>query len=54
MHLETNGSEPREFSTSATYLLSAVGDSYRIVLQIDHEDLAKKVNELSLSARGSV
>jgi ketosteroid isomerase-like protein len=54
MHLETNGSEPREFSTSATYLLSAIGDSYRIVFQIDHEDLTKKIHELGLSAHGLV
>ena len=32
--------------TSATYVLSASGDSFEIVFQLDHQDLMKTVQEL--------
>ena len=32
--------------TSATYILSASGDSFEIVFQLDHQDLMKTVQEL--------
>jgi hypothetical protein len=32
----------------ATYILSAVGDSFQIVFQLDHQDLMKKVQDLGL------
>jgi hypothetical protein len=32
--------------TSATYVLSTVGDSFEIVFQVDHQDLMKIVHDL--------
>jgi hypothetical protein len=40
-----NGAEVAS-NTSATYILSVVGDSLEIVFQVDHENLAKTVQHL--------
>ena len=40
----TGGNVTRK--TSATYVLSASGDSFEIVFQLDHQDLMKTVQEL--------
>ncbi len=45
MCLERPGSS-REIDTSASYLLLSYGVSLQIVLQIDHQDLAKKIQEV--------
>ena len=36
--------------SSATYVLSTVGDSLEIILQLDHQDLTKIVQDLRLPA----
>jgi hypothetical protein len=40
-----NGDEVTR-KTSATYILSGIGDSFEIVFQIDHQDLMKIVQDL--------
>lgn len=39
--------------TSATYVLSAISDTFEIVFQLDHQDLMKIVQELSAAAPAS-
>jgi hypothetical protein len=48
MRFERRTGEPVDSQNSTTYILSAVGDSFQIVFQIDHQDLTKKVQELGL------
>lgn len=36
--------------TSATYVLSAIGDTFEIVFQLDHQDLMKIVQELNAAS----
>lgn len=48
MRFERRTGEPLDSQNSTTYILSAVGDSFQIVFQIDHQDLMKKVQELGL------
>jgi|SRR5215469_9249356 len=48
MRFESGAAEPLESENFATYILSATGDWLEIVLQIDHQDLAKKVAEFGL------
>lgn len=38
---------------SATYMLSSVGDSLEIILQLDHQDLMKTVQELKAQSSSS-
>jgi hypothetical protein len=38
---------PSEIETSATYLLWNSADSFQIVFQVDHQDLAAKIKELA-------
>ena len=38
--------QPVESVNSASYILFVVGDSFRIVVQLDHQDLVKKAEEL--------
>lgn len=40
-----NGGE-LDRKTSATYILAAIGDSFEIVFQLDHQDLLKLVQDL--------
>jgi len=46
MCVERSGSR-REIETSASYLLLRSGGDFQIIFQIDHQDLAKKVQELA-------
>jgi hypothetical protein len=48
MRFESSTREPLESLNSTTYILSAVGDSFQIVFQIDHQDLMKKVQDFGL------
>jgi len=48
MRFERRTGEPVDSQNSTTYILSAVGDSFQIVFQIDHQDLTKKVQDLGL------
>jgi hypothetical protein len=45
MSFKANGGHVTR-KTSATYVLSAIGDSFEIVFQLDHQDLMKTVQEL--------
>jgi hypothetical protein len=38
--------QPVESINSASYILFVVGDSFQIVVQLDHQDLVKKAEEL--------
>jgi len=46
MSFERSGKEPAESHNASTYILRAHGDSFQIVFQLDHQDLAKRVMEL--------
>jgi hypothetical protein len=48
MRFERSTREPAESQNSTTYILSAIGDSFQIVFQIDHQDLVKKAQDLGL------
>jgi hypothetical protein len=48
MRFERGTSEPVDTQNSTSYILSAIGDSFQIVFQVDHQDLMKKVQELGL------
>ena len=48
MRFERPGAAPSEIDAFTTYVLSADGDSLRIIFQLDHQDLAKRVEELGL------
>jgi hypothetical protein len=50
MRFQRGASEPVDSQNSTTYVLSAVGDSLRIVLQVDDQDLMKKVRDLGLES----
>jgi ketosteroid isomerase-like protein len=39
--------ERKELATAATYILERTGETMAIVMQIDHQDLAAKVKELT-------
>jgi len=47
MQIERSGTGGSEIKTSASYLLWVSNGSFQIVFQVDHQDLAKKVKELS-------
>lgn len=47
MSVERSGGPSREIETSASYLLLISGLSFQIIFQIDHQDLAKKIQELT-------
>jgi hypothetical protein len=51
MNLRANNGEEVTRKTSATYVLSDIGDSFEIVLQLDHQDLMKIVHDLSWAGR---
>jgi hypothetical protein len=46
MSLRVNDKDEVTRKTLATYLLSAIGDSFEIVFQLDHQDLMKIVEDL--------
>jgi hypothetical protein len=46
MRVRTNNGDDVAGKTSATYILSIVGDSFEIVFQVDHQDLTKTVQDL--------
>jgi len=45
MRFERAGAQAAENENSATYILSSAGDSFQIVFQLDHQDLAKRIPE---------
>ena len=46
MHVRAKNGNDMTGKTSATYILSTIGDSFEIVLQVDHQDLMKIVQDL--------
>ena len=48
MRFGRNGADPIESDNSAMYILSAGDDRFEIVFQIDHQDLAKRIQKLRL------
>ena len=48
MRFERNASEPIYSENAASYVLSESNSLFQIVLQIDHQDLTKKVQELGM------
>ena len=46
MRIRANNGGEVTNKTSATYILSTVGDSFEIVFQVDHQDLTKTVQDL--------
>ncbi|HUN90369.1 MAG TPA: hypothetical protein VMU28_16325 [Terriglobales bacterium] len=49
MRFEPAGKQPIESRNSSTYVLLATGDSFQIVFQIDHQNLAERVRDLGLA-----
>ena len=45
MRIERPGQPPADSRNSTTYVLSTNGDSFQIIFQIDHQDLAKRLQE---------
>lgn len=50
MRFRTNNGDEVARKTSATYILSSSGDSFEIVFQLDHQDLMKIVQNLSVQS----
>ena len=48
MRFDRSPSEPIYSQNAASYILSRANDSFQIVFQIDHQDLAKRVQEVGL------
>ena len=48
MRFDRGASEPIYSQNAASYILSRTDDGLRIVFQIDHQDLGKRVQELGL------
>jgi hypothetical protein len=48
MRFDRSGNEPIYSQNAASYILSRANDSFQIVFQIDHQDLAKRLRELGL------
>ena len=48
MRFESRTGLPIDSENSTTYILAGTGDSFQIVVQLDHQDLMKKVQELGL------
>ena len=46
MNFRANNGDELTRKTSATYVISTIGDSFEIVFQLDHQDLMKIVQEL--------
>ncbi len=50
MRIRANNGNEIAGKTSATYILSAIGDSFEIVVQLDHQDLTKTIQDLRSSS----
>ena len=50
MRVRANNGDEVAGKTSATYILSIVGDSFEIVFQVDHQDLTKTVQDLRVQS----
>ena len=50
MRFRTNNGDEATRKTSATYILSTIGESFEIVFQLDHQDLMKIVQDLRAHA----
>jgi hypothetical protein len=48
MRFESSTGLPIDSENSTTYILAGTGDSFQIVVQLDHQDLMKKVQDLGL------
>jgi hypothetical protein len=48
MRFESRTGLPIDSENSTTYILAGTDDSFQIVVQLDHQDLMKKVQELGL------
>ena len=48
MRFESSTGLPIDSENSATYILARTDDSFQIVVQLDHQDLMKKVQDLGL------
>lgn len=48
MRFDRSGSEPVFSQNAASYIVSRTDDRFQIILQIDHQDLGKRVEELGL------
>lgn len=48
LRFEPKTGDPIDSENSSTYILSAIGGSFEIVFQLDHQDLTKKVHDLGL------
>ena len=46
MRIRANNGDEVASKTSATYILSTIGDSFEIVFQADHQDLTKTIEDL--------
>ena len=46
MRIRTNKGDEVTRNTSATYILSTIGDSFEIVFQVDHQDLMKILQDV--------
>jgi hypothetical protein len=46
MRVQAKNGHDMSGSTSATYILSTIGDSFQIVFQVDHQDLMSFLQEL--------
>jgi hypothetical protein len=48
MRFESSTGLPIDSENSTTYILAGTGDAFQIVVQLDHQDLMKKVQDLGL------
>ena len=48
MRFESSTGLPIDSENSTTYILAGTGDSFQIVVQLDHQDLMKNVQDLGL------
>jgi hypothetical protein len=46
MSLKRSGATPRQFETRTTYILEIKNEIPVIIMQLDHQDLGERVNEL--------
>ena len=48
LRFESSTGLPVDSENSTTYILAGTGDSFEVVVQLDHQDLMKKVQDLGL------
>ena len=46
IRITRSGKDPAESENSSSYVLRGSGDSFRIVFQVDHQDLAERIRAL--------